>query len=115
MAWGHSRNVVSRLSNTPKEALDLLVKQNGFIKFDALLDAAQVTVKDSGLLAVYDLILATMSFQFATCLNKASLPKCSPSALQICEKCKVTFRVLAFYTYVSVTHTISISSLIISR
>ena len=99
MAWGHSRNVVSRLSNTPKEALDLLVKQNGFIKFDALLNAAQVTVKDSGLLAVYDLILATMSFQFATCLKKAS-PECSSSALQICEKCKVTFRVLAFYMLV---------------
>ena len=36
--------------------MDFLVKENGFIKFDTLLKAANVTVEDSGMLAVYDLI-----------------------------------------------------------
>ena len=46
-------------NGTPKQAMDFLVKENGFIKFDTLLKAANLTVEDSGMLAVYDLILAS--------------------------------------------------------
>ena len=87
MMWSDARKKTGAYANTPKEALDLLVKQNEFIKIDSLLKAANVEVKDSGMLAVYDLILASMSKTFATCSKEGSFG-CSKEAITLCEKCK---------------------------
>lgn len=86
MMWAPARDKLDTFTNTPKEALDVLVKKNGFIMFDSLLKAAKVKVEDRGMLAVYDLILASMSRNFATCAEEGSFG-CSKQAINICEKC----------------------------
>lgn len=89
-------------NGTPKQAMDFLVKENGFIKFDTLLKAANLTVEDSGMLAVYDLILASMSMNFATCSFQGSFG-CSKQSLNICKKCKSAlfykFKLFILYSF----------------
>jgi len=86
MWWGANRFS----NNTTKQALDFLVKEKGFIKFDSLLKASKIEIEDSGMLAVYDLVLASMSRNFATCARNlgGTLGNfCSKEAHQICDEC----------------------------
>lgn len=96
MMWSDLRKKTGKLTNTPKEALDLLVNQNGFIKLDSLLKACKVKVKDSGMLAVYDLILASMANNFATCSKEGSFG-CSRQAIDVCEKCELLWPATFFW------------------
>ena len=68
MMWTGSREVTTRRhsNNTANQALDYLLQDNGFLKIDDLLKQT-ISIADPGMLAVYDLILATKATHFATC------------------------------------------------
>mmetsp|Transcript_42826 Transcript_42826/g.73070 ORF Transcript_42826/g.73070 Transcript_42826/m.73070 type:complete len:255 (+) Transcript_42826:199-963(+) len=84
MMWGGSRRVAAGIqNNTGQQALDFL-RANGFLKVDGLLN--QTTILDPGMLAVYDLILATKAKNFATCARGGG-SGCDPATLSLCERC----------------------------
>lgn len=85
MQW-NGELIKNRSDNgTPTEALAIL-EQNGFIRFDKLLKDANIQVKDPGMLAFYDLILATLSSNFSTCAN-ASLGETNSKGGGAAEGC----------------------------
>ena len=90
LMWGEAEKLMTkRANNTAAEALRALERQ-GLVKFDALLRAAGVPLRDPGLLAVYDLILAASARYFSTCAYKAAMGhrgKCSHAAQRACRAC----------------------------
>lgn len=83
-------------NGSPKEALDILDRA-GLIRFDKLLQGANINVPDPGMLVIYDLILAEMSRIFTTCSHgpggepggkgKGLAPGCSEEQNRICHDC----------------------------
>ena len=57
------------------------------IKFDQLLKESNVHVQDPGMLATYDLILATLLRYFSTCTASIGA-KCTHAQHNICNTCK---------------------------
>ena len=72
-----------RKGGDPAEALDFLEK-NGLVKFDNLLKESNVVVRDPGMYAIYDLVLAASSRSFATC---ARGPECTDLQNSVCNRC----------------------------
>ena len=105
--WEGSRNITYAVNNqTAKEAriaLNYLLKQKGFIKIDDLIsdengqNQNNANRIDSGMLAIWDLILASKAYHFSTCARKDAAtdgydptqsPACaSPLSRQMCEEC----------------------------
>merc|ERR1712086_130381 len=90
LMWGQAKKMMmKKANNTAIEALHLL-EQNGMIKFDKLINQAGIPILDSGMLAVYDLILATSANYFSTCSHKDSSRrhgKCSHGDQRACRAC----------------------------
>jgi len=86
MMWTGSREVTTRRhsNNTANQALDYLLQDNGFLKIDDLLKQT-ISIADPGMLAVYDLILATKATHFATCARDG-VHGCSVGNSLICQK-----------------------------
>ena len=62
------------------------------VKFDKLLNNAGIPLLDSGMLAVYDLILVTLANNFSACAKtgdtaRAGVGRCSKSDKNICRSC----------------------------
>ena len=109
--WTGSRNAVQK-TDTVKQALDMLLSDKQFISFDNLLSQEmedsssssrqeeetnaqqqqqqqqqqQRYYHDSGMLAIYDLILAIKSKTFASCARDESYG-CDEVATQVCDMC----------------------------
>jgi hypothetical protein len=111
--WTGSRNAVNKV-DTVKQALDMLLIDNQFIAFDNLLSQEmedssssssreeetdgyhhqggvvqqrqQYYYHDSGMLAIYDLILAIKSKTFASCARDESYG-CDDVATAVCDRC----------------------------
>merc|ERR1712127_327540 len=92
MGWGAAKAMLEKMgNNTAIEALHLL-EQNGMVKFDKLLNNAGIPLLDSGMLAVYDLILVTLANNFSACAKtgdtaRAGVGRCSKSDKNICRSC----------------------------
>ncbi|KAL7482177.1 hypothetical protein ACHAW6_007866 [Cyclotella cf. meneghiniana] len=67
-----------------KKALSIL-RDDGFVKVDDLL--GDLIVQDSGMLAVYDLIIAKKSYHFATCARSGKFGCESNETRKVCEEC----------------------------
>jgi hypothetical protein len=64
--WG---GAAEKAKNTSaQDALNFLIHDNGFTKLDTIID--EQDVKDPGMLAVWDLILAMKANEFATCTRE---------------------------------------------
>jgi hypothetical protein len=104
LMWTGSRNAVQK-TDTVKQALDMLLSDKQFILFDNLLSQEmedssssrqeeetnvqrqqQRYYHDSGMLAIYDLILAIKSKTFASCARDESYG-CDEVATQVCDMC----------------------------
>ena len=109
--WTGSRNAVQK-TDTVKQALDMLLSDKQFISFDNLLSQEmedssssnsrqeeetnvqqqqqqqqqQRYYHDSGMLAIYDLILAIKSKTFASCARDESYG-CDEVATRVCDMC----------------------------
>ena len=109
--WTGSRNAVNKV-DTVKQALDMLLIDNQFIAFDNLLSQEmedssnssreeetdgyhhqgggvqqeQYYYHDSGMLAIYDLILAIKSKTFASCARDESYG-CDDVTTAVCDRC----------------------------
>jgi len=87
MMWSGSRQIAktsSTSNNTALAALNYLMEEQGFLKFDELM--GNRSIEDPGMLAVYDLIVATKSKDFASCARDKG-HGCSDVSTQMCEKC----------------------------
>jgi len=84
--WNGEKQLGS--SGSPAEALDIL-ESNGLLKFDQLLQESNVYIKDPGMLAIYDLILAKLSKTFSTCAAdvEGSPSSCTDYQRGVCSHC----------------------------
>ncbi len=80
--WNGARK---RSNSTADAALKLLLNQEKFIKLDTLIQGENV--KDPGLLAVWDIIIATKANRFATCAKGCG---------EICQRCNHLGKFAAF-------------------
>lgn len=93
MMWSGSRRIAVKANEGPgspvSRALDFLLKDEGFLKVDNLMLAARNAraIDDPGMLAVYDLILATKARQFATCARDGGMGCNNSIAQQLCQRC----------------------------
>jgi hypothetical protein len=85
MMWSNSRNSTSNDTTSSQLALRYLLRDNGFIKIDDLLENEDKLL-DSGMLAVYDLIIASKANNFASCVKNGEVG-CNKSSQKLCEKC----------------------------
>lgn len=85
MMWGGSRIIADRNRSALVQALDMLSDHN-IAKFDELM-AGQLQYTDAGMLAVYDLILASKSRNFATCARDEKHGCFTGDAAKVCERC----------------------------
>jgi hypothetical protein len=84
--WKGSRSMVGRKnSETMRQALDHLRLDNGFVKIDDLLIGQKLV--DSGMLAVYDLIISAKAWDFATCSRGGKKGCWKEVARKLCEEC----------------------------
>jgi len=88
MMWSGSRNsIVNGTTTTPQQALHYLLHDNGFIKIDGLLEMqAKKVHNDPGMLAIYDLIIATKANNFATCARDGKTG-CNGVTRRLCDAC----------------------------
>ena len=63
------------------------MRDNGFLKVDGLLKETDHKIQDPGILAIYDLILASKAKNFASCARHGKVGCDSKHARNICEKC----------------------------
>jgi len=88
MMWSGSRNSIANGTTTPQQALHYLLHDNGFIKIDGLLEtqAKKVVHNNPGMLAIYDLIIATKANNFATCARDGKTG-CNGVTRRLCDAC----------------------------
>jgi hypothetical protein len=70
MMWlGLKQSIFNRTKSQSQRALHYLLHGNGFIKIDGLLviQDKETAYDDPGMLAIYDLIIASKANNFATC------------------------------------------------
>ena len=81
-------SISSANGSKAQQALNFLVRENGFTKVDDLLKKKNASIDkvDSGMLAIYDLILASKSMNFATCARGGG-HGCTNKARRLCEEC----------------------------
>ena len=91
MMWSGSRNSIANGTTTPQQALHYLLHDhdNEFIKIDGLLEtqAKKVVHNNLGMLAIYDLIIATKANNFATCARDGKTG-CNGVTRRLCDACK---------------------------
>ena len=88
MMWSGSRRIVNSTANgttLAQHALQYLLRENGFIKIDGLLEVQtkNSSYNDLGMLAIYDLIIATKANNFATCTRDG----CNKETKRLCDMC----------------------------
>jgi hypothetical protein len=88
MMWSGSRNTIANLTTSSHQALHYLLRDKGFIKIDGLLEsqAKKVHIDDPGMLAIYDLIIATKAKNFATCARHGEAG-CNQVSNRLCDAC----------------------------
>jgi len=87
MMWSGSRNSIVNGTASSQQALHYLLRDNGFIKIDGLLEMQAKKVHDDpGMLAIYDLIIATKANNFATCA-KGGKTGCNGVTKRLCDAC----------------------------
>lgn len=86
MMWGGSRRIAN--GTTSQRALQYLLHDNGFIKIDGLLEiqAKKSAYDDPGMLAIYDLIIASKANNFATCARDGR-NGCNKMTRRLCDSC----------------------------
>lgn len=67
--WGGAKRLADTAGSDPQKALDLLLRNDTMITFDSLLNEAGIVPADSGLLAVWELILVSRASEFITCIR----------------------------------------------
>lgn len=87
MMWSGSRNSIAN-GNTSQRALHYLLHENGFISISGLLEmhAKKSAYNDPGMLAIYDLIIATKANNFATCARDGKAG-CNKVSRNLCDSC----------------------------
>eukprot|EP00985_Skeletonema_marinoi_P006579 scaffold2845_cov147-Skeletonema_marinoi.AAC.2 len=81
--WLGSRRTSDKRSI--RKALRYLLHDNGFVKIDDLLEKEH-KLRDSGMLAIYDLIIAAKAFNFASCARYGEIG-CTEASRSLCEEC----------------------------
>jgi hypothetical protein len=81
--WLGSRRTSDKSSI--RKALRYLLHDNGFVKIDDLLEKEH-KLRDSGMLAIYDLIIAAKAFNFASCARYGEIG-CTEASRSLCEEC----------------------------
>ena len=81
--WEGSRNTSDEKS--VREALRYLLHDNGFVKIDNLLEKDH-KLRDPGMLAIYDLIIAAKANYFASCARNGEIG-CTEASRRLCEEC----------------------------
>ena len=81
--WAESRMISNKKSM--REALKYLLHDNGFVKIDSLLEKEH-KLGDSGMLAIYDLIIAAKAKNFASCVRDGEIG-CTEASRSLCEEC----------------------------
>ena len=84
--WLGSKVIADNDKESVQNALTYLLRDNGFIKIDDLLDNDHSQLLDPGMLAVYDLIIATKANNFASCARHGQIG-CTELAKKLCEEC----------------------------
>jgi hypothetical protein len=84
--WSGSKSIADNDKESVQNALRYLLRDNGFIKIDDMLDNDHSQLLDPGMLAVYDLIIATKANNFASCARHGKIG-CSELAKKLCEEC----------------------------
>jgi hypothetical protein len=80
--WIGSKNYSNKKST--REALRYL-HGNGFVKIDNLLEKED-KLQDTGMLAIYDLIIAAKANNFASCVRNGEIG-CTEESRRLCEDC----------------------------
>ena len=83
--WSGSKTIANGDKDSVRNALRYLLQDNGFIKIDKLL-GEEHKLRDSGMLAIYDLIIATKANNFASCARNGVIG-CTKSSQRVCEEC----------------------------
>ena len=85
--WSGSRRIANN-GTTSQSALHYLLHDNGFIKIDGLLEiqAKKSAYDDPGMLAIYDLIIASKANNFATCARDGR-NGCNKMTRRLCDSC----------------------------
>lgn len=83
--WSTFKNMPKSGEDPVRKALGYLLHDNGFVKIDDLLDNEEKLL-DSGMLAIYDLIIASKANNFASCVRNGAVG-CTESSQQLCEEC----------------------------
>ena len=65
--WGGAKTLANLAGEDPKRALEMLLHNKTMFSLELLLENAGIVPADSGLLAVWDLILVAKSTEFSTC------------------------------------------------
>jgi hypothetical protein len=88
LMWLGARDTIGNSTKSSQIALQYLLRDNGFIKIDGLLEARSTKVHndDPGMLAIYDLIIATKAINFATC-SRGGEAGCSDVSHRLCDAC----------------------------
>jgi len=88
MMWSGARHTIVNSTKSSHIALQYLLRDNGFIKIDGLLEAHSTKVHndDPGMLAIYDLIIATKAINFATCARGGEAG-CNDVSRRLCDAC----------------------------
>lgn len=81
--WIGSKNLSNKKST--REALRYL-HGNGFVKIDNLLEKEDKLHHDTGLMAIYDLIIAAKANNFASCVRNGEIG-CTEESRRLCEEC----------------------------
>ena len=84
--WLGSKHISSNQTESSQQALQYLLRDNGFIKIDGLLKTYAADDTDTGMLAIYDLIIASKASNFATCARDGKFG-CNEATFQLCEAC----------------------------
>ena len=85
--WGGSRRISKTHWSAVIQSLDLL-SNHSLLKFDELMiTQGGIHNYDSGMLAVYDLILAMKARVFASCVRDGKHGCSNNQAVEICKKC----------------------------
>jgi hypothetical protein len=89
MLWsGLKKSISNRTKSQSQRALHYLLHENGFVKIDGLLEiqAKETAYDDPGMLAIYDLIVASKAKNFATCA-RGGKKGCNKVTRHLCDSC----------------------------